>query len=235
MKQRVWELDALRGVCILGMAAVHLGYDLAGLYGVPDRALPGLFTFVMEWGGVIFVVLSGICATLGKNCVKRGLAVFSCGMLVSAVTLGMAFLGYGQSVIIYFGVLHCLGACMVLWRFLKRLPTPQMTAAGIVMVAAGLWLRERTFSFPWLLSLGFMPHAFATADYFPLLPYLGFFLLGGVLGRRLYPDRESLLPKIDPDRPVIRFFRACGRHSLAIYLLHQPVIFAGIWLLSRVL
>ena len=232
MKQRIWELDALRGLCILIMAAVHLTYDLVGLYGLVHREMSPFFTFLMDWGGVVFVLISGVCATLGRNSLKRGFLVFGCGLLVSAVTMALTFVGFDYDVIIYFGVLHCLGVCMVLWHFLKCLPSPWLTILSIAAIIGGLWLRTQAFSFPWLLPLGFFPASFSTSDYFPLLPNLGFFLLGAVLGRKLYTRKKTLLPQVDEPNGLVRFLCFCGRHSLLIYLLHQPVITGLLWLLS---
>ena len=50
MRKRIWELDALRGLCILGMVLVHLVYDIRDLYGLADFAYPAVFNFVMHWG-----------------------------------------------------------------------------------------------------------------------------------------------------------------------------------------
>ena len=89
MSKRIWELDAARGLCILGMVLVHLVYDIRELYGLADFAYPALFSFVMHWGSVLFLLISGICVTLGHHPVMRGLVVFGCGMLCSLVTAGM--------------------------------------------------------------------------------------------------------------------------------------------------
>lgn len=228
MKKRIWELDALRGVCILGMVIVHFVYDLVELYALVPMAYPAWFAFIKDWGGVLFLLLSGTCATLGSRSTRRGLVVFACGMVCTLVTLGMYLLGFaGKEIIIYFGVLHCLGVCMLLWGGFKKLTTGGLAALGVVLTAAGLWLRGRLFSFPWLTVLGFVPEGFVSSDYFPLLPNLGFFLLGAVLGRTVYREKTTLLPKVNEKNPAVRFFTLCGRHSLAIYLLHQPVL-AGI-------
>ncbi|MBQ9149231.1 MAG: DUF1624 domain-containing protein [Oscillospiraceae bacterium] len=225
MKKRVWELDALRGICILGMVVVHFVYDLVDLYRVVEWEYPALFSFVKDWGGVLFLLISGICATLGSRSVRRGLIVMACGLVVSAVTVGMYLLDMaGKGIIIYFGVLHCLGACMILWFVLKHLPTWALGLGGAAMVAVGLWLRHQVFSFSYLIWMGFMYPGFSSSDYFPLLPYLGFFLIGAFLGRTLYKNKETLLPKVNEQNPVLRFFLACGKHSLLIYMLHQPIL-----------
>ena len=75
MKKRIWELDAFRGLCVIGMVIVHLVYDLVDLYRIVDWSYPDWFAFVKDWGGLLFLVLSGICVTLGSRSIRRGLIV----------------------------------------------------------------------------------------------------------------------------------------------------------------
>ena len=226
MKQRIWELDALRGICILVMAAVHLVFDLSEFVGFGQLLVSPLFSALMNHGGILFILLSGLCATLGSRAFRRGLTVFACGMLCTAVTWGMYRLGFsGGDLVIRFGILHCLGFCMMLWPLFRRLSPGFLACIGIMLVAAGIFAGTVTVSVPYLFPLGLVTDSFTSGDYFPLLPSLGWFLLGGVLGRLLYRKKETLLPGIDPDNPFLKFFRFCGTHSLAIYLVHQPVIF----------
>lgn len=234
MKKRIWELDAFRGICILGVIIVHFVFDLTELFAIVDWKMPQWFVFVQEWGGVLFLLISGISATLGSRSVRRGLIVLSGGMLITAVTYGMyAWLQFDKSIMIYFGVLQCLGCCMILWWLFKRLPTWALALIGIAIVAAGLYLDTvMPVDHPWLVPLGFIYPGFVSSDYFPLLPNLGFFLLGAVLGRTVYRNKESLLPKVSQKNPLVRSLCFCGRQSLWIYLLHQPVL-AGICMLLQ--
>ena len=232
MKQRIWELDVFRGICIIGMVIVHFFYDLIELYHLVSFDYPPVVRLAMQWGGVLFVLLSGICATLGSRSVRRGLVVLLSGMLISAVTYGMFRLGYaGKVIIIYFGVLHCLGCCMLLWWLFKRLPTWLLGILGIGFVALGFYLDGHPrVDVYWLMPLGLPWNGFSTSDYFPLLPYLGWFLLGSTLGRTLYRKKTTLLPAVSPKNLLVRFLSFCGRQSLWIYLLHQPIL-AGICML----
>lgn len=223
MAKRIWELDALRGICILGMVVVHLVYDLGSL-GFEHSSK--LFFLVQYWGGTVFFLISGICVTLGSRHIRRGWIVFGCGMLCTAVTAGMYWLGLaGKSIIIYFGVLHCLGACMLLWSVLRRCPSWLLIVLGSIFLAAGAYL-ERTVlvDFPWLMPLGFLYPGFSSSDYFPLLPNLGYFLFGTLIGRILYRKKATLFPRINTQALPVRFLCQCGQKSLIIYLLHQPVI-----------
>ena len=228
-KPRIWELDALRGLCVLGMIAVHLLFDLTSLSGTLSFSYPGWLLFLMDWGGVAFFLISGICASLGRRCVKRGLVVAGCGLVVSAVTLVMYRMNMAdRTILIYFGVLHCLGGCMILWAGFRKLPSRMLLALSVLLTALGLWFGTLRVNTPWLIWLGLRYPGFATSDYFPLLPFLGFFLMGGVLGRILYPNKESLLPK---GIPCLGWLQWIGRHSLPIYLLHQPLLTAIVFLL----
>ena len=237
MKKRIWELDVLRGVCILGMVVVHLIYDLQTFFSLPFLADSRLFDLIKQWGGVLFLLISGICVTLGSHPVRRGLIVFACGLVCSAVTAGMYFLNMAdKSIIIYFGVLHCLGVCMLLWPLFKRLPVWALGLLGLGLTVLGLWISGNVVvDFPWLIPLGLVPGDFASSDYFPLLSNLGFFLVGAFLGKTLYRKKETLLPRVNPANPVLAFFTRLGKWSLPVYLLHQPIITGLLYLILEIL
>lgn len=226
MKKRIWELDALRGLALIGMIGIHLIYDLVDLYGILPWDQPAGYLLFKNNYGLLFLLISGISVTLGSHCVKRGLQVFCCGFLCTAATAGMVLIGAAdRSLIIYYGVLHCLGTCMLLWPLFRKLPNWGNGVLGIILIAAGLWLRSRWFDVPaWLIPIGFTPLWFASSDYFPLLPNLGYFLLGSVIGQTVYAKRETRFPGVSAEHPAIRFLSFCGKHSLLIYLLHQPIL-----------
>lgn len=233
MKQRIWELDALRGVCVLGMVLVHFIYDITEVYRLTDWEYTPLFTFIKDYGGIVFVLISGICASFSGSHIRRGLTVLGCGLLCTLVTFVLERLGFtaGGSVI-WFGVLHCLGACMLLWHPLRRIPTAALAPLGLPLILAGhLLFSVHPVNHPWLVPLGLTPKWFVSPDYFPLMPYFGYFLLGALLGRTLYRSRATRFPGVNRDCLPLRFLRGCGRHSLLIYLAHQPLLMAVCMLL----
>lgn len=222
---RIWELDALRGLCIVGMVAVHLIYDLRELLALADFAYPAFFVFIKDWGGILFLLISGVCVTLGHHPVRRGLVVLAAGLLCSLVTAGLYWLHLqGREIVIWFGILHCLGLCMLLYPLVRRLPPWALGFLGAACLALGYWFLSLRVSAPYLFPLGLTAPGFASSDYFPLLPNLGYFLLGALLGKTAYRRRETLLPRVKAELGVIRFFSWCGRQSLWIYLLHQPAL-----------
>ncbi len=237
-KSRIWELDALRGICILGMMVVHFVFDLNEFAGL-GLTMPGWFDFCQRYGHILFILISGTCATLASRSFRRGMIVFGAGLLVTGVTLFMVcVLKFNRSLSIFFGILHLLGLCMILFPLFKKLPVWALAVLGASFVALGVWLAALepvAVSFPsaqglLLGAIGIRPAGFYSGDYFPIFPNLGWFLLGAVLGRTAYRRRDSLLPKVNADFFLLRFFRFCGRHSLWIYLLHQPVL-AGLTML----
>jgi uncharacterized membrane protein len=88
-----------------------------------------------------------------------------------------------------------------------------------------------SFTFPYLIFLGFTPDTFSSLDFFPLLPWFGLVLMGISLGDTFYKEnvRRYALSDLSGNLIVGVFCRA-GRHSLAIYLLHQPFIVGVLYL-----
>lgn len=226
MKKRIWELDALRGLCILGMVLVHLAFNVVEMYALVTWDYPQWFVILKEWGGLLFLLISGICVTLGKHCIKRGFVVLLCGLLCTAVTGGMVYLDLlDPSMIIWFGVLHCLGICMLLWPVFSKMPFWLVAIFGTVLMGIGFYFVYCVTVDTWMLiPFGLTSPHFATPDYFPLLPYFGLFLLGAALGKLLYKNKTTLLPNVNPKNPIVAFLGFLGRHSLLIYLLHQPIL-----------
>ena len=224
-KPRIWELDALRGVCILCVLVVHFLFDLS-FFGGLDLTLPAWYVFIQEYGGAIFVVLSGVCVTLGSKSVRRGLIVFACGMLITAVTYGMYRLGMsGADVVVKFGVLHLLGVCMLVYPAFKKLPPAALAVLGLLIAVTGYAIRGVVVPQHWLFPLGLTYEGFTSSDYFPLFPQLGYFLIGAAIGKTAYREKRTLLPGSFQKTGIARFFCWCGRQSLFIYLLHQPIVY----------
>ena len=59
---RIWELDALRGVMILCVVFIHLCFDLDYFLGI-DVVKNPVLQYCMDHFGMTFVMLSGVSAT----------------------------------------------------------------------------------------------------------------------------------------------------------------------------
>ena len=234
---RVYLLDALRGAAVLGMI-VHHGYIL--LEFTREVYIPffysGLFEVLQMLFVCVFLLVSGICTNYSRNVAKRGLLVFGAAIIVTLVTAGLLpMVGIG-GLEIYFGILHMFGLSMLIYALLspalKKCNPLVISIICLVLFVVYLFLMERWpfAETPWNVGMlfGFPSENFYSADYYPILPYFFVFVAGAMLGR---PISEGRFPTWFYDfrcRPL----EFVGRHSLLIYLLHQPCIFVLIFVIS---
>ena len=239
--RRYQVLDAIRGCALVSMILYHAAWDLVNMFGVD---WPWYRSFAAHvWQQSIcwtFILLSGYCWALGRRQLRRGLTVFFCGAAITAVT--WLFM---RSNLVYCGVLTLLGASSLLLGplapALRRIP-PRAGAAGsfllflllrdvnggflgfeglhVAALPAGLYQNHLT------ALLGFPPADFFSTDYFPLLPWFFLFLTGWFLFR-LRPEGDVR------ELPPLPLVTAMGRHSLLLYMLHQPVIYGLLAVLFR--
>ena len=216
-------IDALRGAAILLMVVYHAAWD-ANFLGllVLDLDAPA-------WRGLRYITLALFLGLVGVSldlAAARGLtrrAVARRFGLVagSAVLVSAASVIFFPSAPITFGVLHCIAVASLVALPFLRLPTALVALAGIAVLALGA-LHDPIFDSPWLSWLGFARHAPAARDYVPLVPWFGVILLGLALGR---PLMRRLKPASVPPAGAGRILALAGRNSLALYLVHQPVIY----------
>jgi uncharacterized membrane protein len=157
---------------------------------------------------------------------KRGISILLIAALITIVTWW--YLGEGY---IIFGILHLIGISIIIAPFFFHRKLLSLYG-GILVIIVGVLLSAVRGPFI-LLPLGIYPASFYSVDYTPVFPWFGIVLMGIYLGELLYPDgkRAYMLPvslyyhyyRYLSDLPgkTIAFL---GRHSLAIYILHQPVI-----------
>ena len=220
MRRRFDVLDAWRTLAIVLMTAYHFLYDLY-IFGVisADQLFSAPLNVLERFICCSFILLAGASARFSRNNLRHGLVVLGAGLVVE---IGAAVAGQT----IRFGVLMLLGSSMVLWHFLgkglQKLPGWSVAAgSGVLFFAARWWTGRTAVSVPWLYPLGFTAPGFYSADYFPLLPWFFLFLIGTALGGWCLAHRENRLLAVR--LPGVLTWP--GRHSLIIYVLHQPVLY----------
>ncbi len=243
--RRVQMADEWRGLVILLMVFYHGLYDLVVIFGVD---FPWFWTkwahFLQLFIAGSFIILSGMCCHFSRNNLKRGAIAFGLGLLMTLATW-IAL----PSQVIRFGVLHLLGASMMLFALLRpilnKLPTdlgaPLLVFLFVLVdkvpyhqLGIGpltIQLPDSLYQSSWLFWLGFPRADFFSADYFPLIPWLFLFLAGSFLGRYA---AEGRLPQ-GAYKSRLPWLAAVGRHTIWIYLLHQPVLYYGFLLLFNLL
>jgi len=218
---RVWQLDFSRGIAICMMASFHFVFNLNYYWDVPVSYQSGFWYYVGKLSAILFTFIAGVSACLSSRHIRRGLVVLAWGL---SITLATYFID--PQTYIRFGILHMQGSCMLLFPLFQNFRPSWLVAAGTGLFALGKWTAQLTGP-AILLPLGVTPADFHSLDYYPLLPWAGLFLYGTALGKLGFgaPTLQS-----SPQSFWARPFTAAGRHSLAIYLLHQPLLIGLLWI-----
>lgn len=244
---RIHFMDEVRGFDLLLMIAFHSFYTIGWLFRVPaGQTLFLFFQPVEPFFAGVFIFICGISCRLSHNNWLRG------GVLLGiAVGMSVFLWVFMRDEMIWFGILHFLAVSILLFALCRPLLDRIPLSAGLIACALLLlitwWLPYNRASFfgipglfgwqlpssivsnPWLYPLGL--GQLKGADYFPLFPWLFCFLAGTFVGRLAAAHRfprwmyKSRVP----------WLSWLGRHTLIIYVVHQPVIFALCWLITTLL
>ncbi len=232
------ELDLARTVAILMMVIYHVAYDLDVFYGWDVPALSRPWLMFAHMTAILFLLISGISSALSLSRgtdwtkqLRRFAIVGGAAALVSAVT----YVALG-GMYVRFGILHCIAVAGLLLPFVTRLKSWTILL-GIAVIAAGFYTISIRMDTSWLLPFGIRPKPFGTVDYFPLLPWFGVILIGYGLGcwaltiERRFPRRtQRENAALNKHGKMMQSLGLPGRHSLLIYLVHQPLIMFILWL-----
>lgn len=221
----------IRGIAILMMILFHTVFDLS-FFGVSAIDVStGFWKYFAFLTAALFLLVVGISLTLSyaravtslsgyqlaRKFLYRGAGIFLIGLLVTAGTWLYLKEGF-----IVFGILHLIGISVMISPLFFRFKMFNVIL-GLFFIVIGFFLTTVTGPI-WLLPLGIHPATFWSVDYEPVFPWTGIVLIGMGLGEYLYPAgvRKFMLPRIPAF--FIRPLASLGRHSLIIYLVHQPII-----------
>lgn len=229
---RIAGLDALRGLAIVAMIAYHLCFDLR-YFGITHWDFEHDPRWLTARALILssFLLIAGISAVLAQ---RRAFPVRHwlrhIGIIAGAALLVSAgsWLLFPRS-FIWFGVLHAIAISLLLARPLAGRPV-LAALVGVAVIVAGWTYASAVFDTPMLGWIGFMTAKPVTEDYVPLFPWTGVLLLGIAAGHALVGTRSAALA---PFARLPATLRVLGRHSLVVYLLHQPLLLGVLWLVVR--
>jgi len=234
---RFWEIDMLRGIAIIMVVIYHLAWDLYALAGWDINLFGGFWHYFQRVTANTFIILVGVSMTVSyrrarqamgpdvkifPKYLRRGVTLLAWGMSISLVTWLALGKGYVQ-----FGILHFIGLSIIIAYPLLRFRYLNLALALVVFFLLPPLVNAIAVNNTALVWLGISPPGYYAVDYFPLIPWFSGILLGLFLGNWLYSadGRRFLLPDWS-QVPGVGFLQLLGRHTLLIYLIHQPIVIA---------
>ncbi len=221
------------------MAVYHFTWDL-GFFGLTEinAARDPAWRLFAQAIAASFLLLVGVSLVLAA---RGGLkpAAYLKRLALVAGTAGLVSLGTRYATpqsFVYFGILHAIALSSVLALPFLRLPLAIVLASAVIVAVLPRVATSDLFNAPWLWWTGLNSLVPPTNDYVPIFPWFAAVLIGIALARWTLPriGTDSALAR-PPSHPTTRLLAFGGRHSLIIYLVHQPLFFAALWLFLTVI
>ncbi|WP_027061372.1 DUF1624 domain-containing protein [Mesorhizobium loti] len=236
--KRIVAIDIVRGIALLAMASYHFTWDLENFhYTDPGLTAFGGWKIYARCIASTFLFLVGVSLFLAHGRQirwtgfwKRFAMVAVAAIAISAVTWFVTPGGF-----IFFGILHEIALASLLGVAFLRLPALLTLLVAAVIIVVPFYVSLESFDHPWLWWVGLSAINPRSNDYVPLFPWFGV-VLAGLAVAKLASTSGLLqrLASLTPGRwanPLLFI----GRHSLAFYLIHQPILFGCVWLFSQVM
>jgi len=232
-RARIAAIDAARGVALGGMVVYHLIWDFAH-FGLVAPTAP----FAPATRALSHVVASAFLALVGVSLalahphgLRREAFARRLALIVGAAALvTAASYAIDGNEPILFGILHCIVVASLIAALFVAAPPWAALVVGAAAIAAPLALTSAAFNPPALVWIGLGTAAPYTLDWRPLLPWAGVVLIGLGLTQAATPRLAGWRwTAWRPARWPGRAFAFAGRHSLIIYLVHQPILFGLLW------
>ncbi|WJH40003.1 DUF1624 domain-containing protein [Aliirhizobium terrae] len=240
---RILLIDTLRGIALIAMATYHLTWDLEFFgYLDPGTATQGFFRIYARSIASSFLFLAGVSLVLAHGRGIRWTSFWKRFAIVAGAAAAISIATYiaFPHEWIYFGILHNIAVSSVIGVLFLQLPLAIGIIVPLVIVVAMIadasvmpgFLHSPAFDTRWLSWIGFAELPPRSNDYVPLFPWLAA-LLAGVAIARIAIARGWNFRLADVQRRDTLLAKA-GRHSLVVYLVHQPVLIGLVYLFSLV-
>ena len=226
----------------MSMVLFHLSYDLYFLKGVGlpffEPPFRDIWRASISW---TFLLIAGVMCGFSRNNFKRSARYGAVAALIFLATTIAAV-----DTPISFGIIYCMAASTLTAAILQKLGVfgrhdiAQSVVLAILFIltldlqmgwigvgAARVYLPHVLYSTPWLSWLGLPGPAFASGDYYPLLPYTLLYLAGAHFGA--HRQTHGGFPVWCYNKGC-KAFEKVGQLALPVYILHQPLIILALGL-----
>ncbi len=227
-------IDAARGGALAAMVIYHFCWDLRYFGYIVADVEGGLgwqiFARAIASTFLLIVGASLVLSTRNRLDLKRYIRRLGVIAAAAAAITLVTWFVFGDT-FIFFGILHHIAVASVLGLLFLRLPIPIVVAASVICFLAPPFLAGPAFDHPALVWLGLSSTYPRTNDFVPFFPWFGV-VLAGIAAARLclrYVPNGLAFQRFAVPWPILW----AGRHSLAIYLLHQPILIGSVYLAAE--
>ena len=233
--RRIGLIDAVRGVALIAMATYHFSWDLEFFgYLEPSTASHGFLKAYARTIASSFLFLAGLSLFLAHGRAIRWPSFWKRFAMVAgaAAAITAATLYATPNEFIHFGILHAIATFSLIGLVFLRVPALVTLVAAAAALALPFLYRDVVFDQPALWWTGLAPMPPRSNDYVPLFPWIAAFLAGIGVSKLLVESGriDRLRGKVSADTPLA----IAGRHSLFVYLVHQPILIGLLWLFAQV-
>lgn len=234
---RIGVVDTLRGLAIAGVVVFHVVWDL-DFTGMIMPGIAGHWIWIL-FGRILagtFMFLVGISLVLGHSdqvrwrpFLRRTLIVAAAALLISIVTWFVFPLSFA-----YFGILHAIVIASFVGIPFLRFPPALTTGCAVLLLLLPVAITFSELNSRWLAWIGLSERPPSSIDFVPVMPWVGLTLLGIAVARIAQSiSLDEWLRARQSKSRGFRVIRSLGRHSLLIYLLHQPILFGALTLIAE--
>ncbi len=225
-KDRLMTLDFLRGFSVFLMIIFHLCFDLNHFDYIDIKIYSGAFWHYFRWLIVnLFIFTAGYSISivhkkkiLWPKALKRSGLLLVLSMMITVATYFLFPYSW-----VYFGILHFFAVATVMVLPLVYFPKVALILAALLGLGYYFDFLGTHFIYLWLQPLLHLPQY--PEDIVPILPWIIPMLIGMYVGYYRALPEIKVLQKCK----TVLFM---GRHSLAVYMIHQPILFGSFMILE---
>ncbi|WP_341863792.1 heparan-alpha-glucosaminide N-acetyltransferase [Gymnodinialimonas sp. 57CJ19] len=237
-RPRIFVLDIARVAALLAMAVFHFVFDLE-IFGYIALGTTGSGFWrglaIASAGSFVFLAGVGLWLSHANGIrwaafAKRLAIILSAAALVSVAT----YIAFPDS-FVFFGILHSIALCSLLGLAVLRLPIVIIALLAVAVFFAPDFAASPAFNAPWLWWTGLQTIQLSTVDYEPIFPWFAAFLAGMAVAK--LASRTGYWEQFSTTKTsrTMRVFGFFGRHTLVVYLIHQPILISIVWAATQVL